>query len=403
MRQDAASFTEELERSAASVDADREVRVFTFPNSRLPVCRLSRVMTHTHYERLTLSFLHRKAWEVAKGDLELALEFERTERFLEKERIAEAVFDLENALESARKQVDRLEQKHRTDKDAREVTVSGLRRELEDARDAARDAEARLETAATAAARAAETDAAASETVEQTLREQLVKATQRRVLERSEFETKNAELTAKSEALETDADAKANAVSEFKQKLEAVESELREAVETASEQRSIAAAKSAALDLALEARDGAFRELASLQTELATSEAKLFVSNATQKKASRDLETATKNVDTTSKGLRKLQRALDDATANAGADAAAAKEAREAALSLREQVRIARFPNPPHCLPIQDVNHFSCNNHSSWRRRNDGTKRLSWRLKNATRSARRRNGLKRRCVTRATR
>jgi DNA repair exonuclease SbcCD ATPase subunit len=210
-------------------------------------------------------------------------------------------------------------------------------------------------------------------------------------------------LMAKSEALETDADAKANAVSEFKQKLEAVESELREAVETASEQRSIAAAKSAALDLALEARDGAFRELASLQTELATSEAKLFVSNATQKKASRDLETATKNVDTTSKGLRKLQRALDDATANAGADAAAAKEAREAALSLREQVRIARFPNPPHCLPIQDVNHFSCNNHSSWRRRNDGTKRLSWRLKNATRSARRRNGLKRRCVTRATR
>ena len=157
MRQDAASFTEELERSAASVDADREVRVFTFPNSRLPVCRLSRVMTHTHYERLTLSFLHRKAWEVAKGDLELALEFERTERFLEKERIAEAVFDLENALESARKQVDRLEQKHRTDKDAREVTVSGLRRELEDARHAARDAEARLETAATAAARAAET------------------------------------------------------------------------------------------------------------------------------------------------------------------------------------------------------------------------------------------------------
>tara|TARA_B110001469_G_C9592223_1_gene293894 strand:- start:927 stop:1229 length:303 start_codon:yes stop_codon:yes gene_type:complete len=31
-----------------------------FPKSRLPVCRLSRVNTRPHYERLTLSFIYRK-------------------------------------------------------------------------------------------------------------------------------------------------------------------------------------------------------------------------------------------------------------------------------------------------------------------------------------------------------
>ena len=280
----------------------------------------------------------RTEWEAAKGDLENELDSERTARFVEREKVREEIFDLERALEIERKKVDQLELDHRTERDTRDGKITALRRELEDARDAKRDAEAKLETALTVSKRALETGTAAAEEVEATLREQLLEAEQRRFSDLADFERKNVEAKEKREKLQAEADEKANALNELKSHLESVEFEVRRATEEASEQRSLAQAKSAALEAALMERDAERTNVVALESLLECSEAKLLVSQADAKKASRDLETVKKDVSLTRDGLKKREHALAEACTKAAADAAAAAEARNAASSLRDQL-----------------------------------------------------------------